>query len=399
MEEFSILFHLNGKQPKITSFPPNFDEFEKLICLLYKCTFEDIKDMIISYIDDEEDRVVISNKHDYEQAIIFMEKEAKNRLMIDITTNKESPLSTYNSVVSSINFEISPSSILNEYKLPRYLNLNIENNSLMIQDSRQCFVQDAQEKLRNLFEYIMYKKTSILKELFLNLLEMKALQEQSRINYLNSVTIASRPGRILAYSASKISKPHPVEKPMMKKPHLDSIRPIRLAKLVPRVRPVKFEKKESLVLPKISPFRIEKECYKKEIAFYQPKDAISVKERIEHYVSKKLKKLTQKLETKTIKKIDKLIKKQSICKKQEELTFSASCISKSIIHNFSCDECGLEKIEGVRYQCSVCPDYNLCEICEDIISTENSHMHNFIKIRSPEMDTFVSSFILNSRKL
>ena len=42
-------------------------------------------------------------------------------------------------------------------------------------------------------------------------------------------------------------------------------------------------------------------------------------------------------------------------------------------------------ITGLRYKCSICKDYNLCNICEEINSEINTHPHNFIKIRNREI--------------
>jgi len=31
-----------------------------------------------------------------------------------------------------------------------------------------------------------------------------------------------------------------------------------------------------------------------------------------------------------------------------------------VVHEASCDGCGLDDIEGIRYKCSVCPDFDYC---------------------------------------
>ena len=46
-----------------------------------------------------------------------------------------------------------------------------------------------------------------------------------------------------------------------------------------------------------------------------------------------------------------------------------------------CDECGINDIKGVRYKCSTCLNYNLCENCEE--NTEHDENHIFIKISDP----------------
>ena len=40
---------------------------------------------------------------------------------------------------------------------------------------------------------------------------------------------------------------------------------------------------------------------------------------------------------------------------------SESSQKPKIVHNhITCDECGKKNIEGVRYKCSVCADFDLC---------------------------------------
>ena len=63
-------------------------------------------------------------------------------------------------------------------------------------------------------------------------------------------------------------------------------------------------------------------------------------------------------------------------------TLEKDKISNRIVHfGIKCDQCGKFPIVGCRYKCSVCPNFDFCEDCEN----KYSHLHNhaFFKINSP----------------
>ena len=55
--------------------------------------------------------------------------------------------------------------------------------------------------------------------------------------------------------------------------------------------------------------------------------------------------------------------------------------SKPIHKGIKCNGCGMENIKGIRYKCSTCLDYNLCENCEE--DTNHDEAHLFLKITKP----------------
>ena len=60
--------------------------------------------------------------------------------------------------------------------------------------------------------------------------------------------------------------------------------------------------------------------------------------------------------------------------------FSVNLINNNIIHyDINCSKCN-QLIEGIRYKCSVCKNYNLCSKCEE----SNEHEHDFFKIKKNE---------------
>lgn len=55
--------------------------------------------------------------------------------------------------------------------------------------------------------------------------------------------------------------------------------------------------------------------------------------------------------------------------------------SAAIHLNVSCDHCKAANIQGIRYKCVTCPDYDLCEVCEAAVE----HPHSMLKVRCPAM--------------
>ena len=57
-------------------------------------------------------------------------------------------------------------------------------------------------------------------------------------------------------------------------------------------------------------------------------------------------------------------------------------INGRIVHKgVKCNQCGKNNIIGIRYKCSTCPNYNLCEDCEEDSTHDEDHI--FVKIREP----------------
>ena len=56
-----------------------------------------------------------------------------------------------------------------------------------------------------------------------------------------------------------------------------------------------------------------------------------------------------------------------------------SNISTAIHKDIKCNGCGMESIYGIRYKCTICPNFNFCSICEN----NKEHEHPFLKIKFP----------------
>jgi hypothetical protein len=78
-----------------------------------------------------------------------------------------------------------------------------------------------------------------------------------------------------------------------------------------------------------------------------------------------------------------LLQEEKPSRPQEEPSVQKE--SKVVHARIECDGCGEGPIVGIRYKCSVCPDFDYCERCEARIE----HPHPFIKLRTPNQDSFM----------
>ncbi|KAF0700409.1 Aste57867_9069 [Aphanomyces stellatus] len=71
------------------------------------------------------------------------------------------------------------------------------------------------------------------------------------------------------------------------------------------------------------------------------------------------------------------------CLADSEMDMSMEMDGEVLHHGFSCDECKLDPIEGVRYTCQRCPSYDLCMCCYSARSEFHPKDHKFITIDEP----------------
>ena len=95
------------------------------------------------------------------------------------------------------------------------------------------------------------------------------------------------------------------------------------------------------------------------------------KNKLEKNLDKTFIKIKERLVEKMVKKYEKVLKKNT-----DHQPKSAS----NIVHQkVTCDGCKVFPIRGIRYKCTVCPDFDYCEKCEETVE----HNHVFMKIKKP----------------
>ena len=101
---------------------------------------------------------------------------------------------------------------------------------------------------------------------------------------------------------------------------------------------------------------------------------------IEDIITKKIKDLTAELVREANIGVSTILensKLEQIIENNDKKENKKICVS---IHNgVICNGCYMNPIKGLRYKCSICPQFNYCQKCE--MKLGESHKHPFIKLR------------------
>ena len=111
------------------------------------------------------------------------------------------------------------------------------------------------------------------------------------------------------------------------------------------------------------------------------------KQEIESSIKSILKERMKELEDKLVEELYSNLKNeiskskvQNIIELKEDNNDTKKTIHKGIV----CNKCGKINLEGIRYKCAQCPNFNLCEKCEDNFNHNIKHI--MVKMRYPAKD-------------
>jgi hypothetical protein len=143
------------------------------------------------------------------------------------------------------------------------------------------------------------------------------------------------------------------------------------------------EKEETIGIKKITN-QLMKKAFSKEIN--EIKQEISSE--LNEIIKKHYKDLNQKNEE-TSKKLENAYSNYS----NLLINYGRGLLPKNLHLGFTCNICKQNPILGIRYKCSVCKDFDICEKCEE----NNIHQHPFLKIRSAEVNpNFIKTITFDS---
>ena len=121
------------------------------------------------------------------------------------------------------------------------------------------------------------------------------------------------------------------------------------------------------------------------------------KNKLKHNLIEKLNKENKTIIDKVTNELIDVDNKRQVSMIAEISNLPVECNKKDeVVHQgIKCMLCDMNPIKGIRYQCSQCPDYNLCGNCEEKNYEKKTHPHNFIMIRKPKDNTKYSYKLIN----
>ena len=102
---------------------------------------------------------------------------------------------------------------------------------------------------------------------------------------------------------------------------------------------------------------------------------------VQSILKEKMKELEDKLVEELYNNLQNEISKSKINNNSESNKDKNNFMSKIIHKGIKCNKCGKNNLEGIRYKCAQCPDFNLCETCEN--NYNHNIKHIMVKMRYP----------------
>jgi len=378
-KQIKIFFNGSAKKANL---PSVYSELVKIIIASFSLNSKQFAELSIHYLDDEGDKVIISNEFDYEQAMYFLKEQKTNVFKI----NLEKKSSEFNFEYSNI--DCNGNDISATYELINNLNedlskkksLEILNDDIVIEEVREenvkqvvevpeninhipettqeeTFSEKANEKIAEFtynfhnFSENLLKNSEEALGVFLG--KTKELKLNEKVSKLIN-TFKTKATKKLNKFISKIDDKKTEIKKSEKKNGFE------IPALIKKIKNKVIEK-----VKEIKPLS-EKELVKQKVA-----------KSIRWHVKKATEELRKDITNKAIKEANKVIDE---CYAKNETSVKAA--TSKVVHNrVSCDGCSIFPVVGDRYKCSICVDFDFCSACEE----KGTHPHPFIKIRNPDI--------------
>lgn len=353
-----IKMNFNGEF-KRSCLPGSFEELKKVLIRAYSISEEELKVLSISYMDDEGDKVIISDEFDYHQSIIYLEKENNKCLKVNLERLPEIIKN------KSQNFEII------SHPLEKFI-LSDKSNENKNYENTLHTLNDLKLSENLVKSEIIYKNEGIendsndesCKELINNMKYDPDLKLNVEIKTEDNENPQSEYKNPYKKIENKIVKHFEKVKNNLRK-NAKKIGNLTQNFIERIISQIKMQNKKS------EPDEVD--SFKKKFTYH-------IKKVIEKNIKTFKINLVKQISDLSLKEIDRLLRLEQKSSLNTKLSYKKNI---SVHTNIMCDGCNINPIVGSRYKCSICKDFDFCEDCEN---NNFDHNHVFIKIRSPDLE-------------
>jgi hypothetical protein len=421
----NLEIRVKNNEIKLT-LPKAPETFDDLLNVIKRYLSEEESLKVLEYKDHEEDMVIISNNEDYKNALLYCLENNKN--FLEVNTRKfeiqqsDILLTRLSKEYEFINAEMSQSIILENpvpkekeiEKKPEKImvdNFTIHNNEFTHEIGIETEVIEK-KSTGSETEEVQKKNSSSNTENTENTENKEKIDVQTNTDENNKVNIFANVINDLKYTKlnGKIFKIiEKVKEAVSNKieqisggnnEKKEEINPVK-AEIINELKKKKSEKNQAKkdvkkIVAKIKEIKVQKkEAFESDLEYMQHKAA----QRIKTAINIKMEAIRKELVKTSVQKAKKLIAEEY--KKEQELKLknqekNVEKKEKAYIPNIKmsqkqakvehphviCDGCN-KNVNGIRYKCSVCEDFDYCHDCEAKFA--DTHVHPFIKIRAPEI--------------
>lgn len=355
----------------------------------------------ISYKDEDGDKVDISSQRDYEQALQYYESTDFSEYTFTIERDAQ----------------IEPDFTLSEKPIDQVQSAMIFDSSLLSLDNKlkHSFNIEAVKKLAKITDQIISKKllqdslkkikTIISKEKILGKLLCRYHLHKTKkmlMHMKNTAQLLAKEMKVIEENElkDKQEKNKRIMQKLNNKLHESVQKSIYASQM--KMSQQKLEENYQFDDEMKNVQKHEEREYEKVLETMKSELTDEIEKKMQQFIEDETTRMKKELIAKTlcnnralmntyVDKLNTFEKKRQnffnseMSKLSTQSNVAMSVMPSNVIHtNIECSICKNNPIIGIRYKCTVCPSFNLCESCEESNNNKSPHPHNFIKIRNPE---------------
>lgn len=387
-----------------TTLPHSFEPFKNLLSNAYVMDRADVDELIMYYKDSENDRNLISNDVEYQQAMFqFTQDFSQNHSFVPtifIEVSEKSRLYAR---------ELEKSQVL-KHTIP--LQMDVKKSTTSEKDRLQREIQQKQADLQACMEKERAERAKRTQEEATRRLEKlnlerklhmeKALEEEKQLKNL----IAEREKeqeklRKENEEIEKIKKQKEIEEEQIRLEEEEIARirqelianekkamaflEVEQAQVVKEAKEYqdKYHKMMSEKFPKEYNQLINDRCISNCSTENKGTCSQSKDSKVHKNIDNDLNEALTRVINDNLEKAKEDILKSTLSTTNEVINkMKRSTINTSVHQHVTCDNCNANPIIGTRYKCTVCHDFDFCESCEELHG--ETHAHPMLKIRNPK---------------